>query len=50
LVLMVMILLIINLCGLPINYEGRHIDKINNNTLLIVGNNNKAFRLNLDEK
>ena len=36
--------------GLPINYEGRHIDKINNNTLLIIGNNNKAFRLNLDEK
>lgn len=36
--------------GLPINYEGRHIDKINNNTLLIIGNNNKALRLNLDEK
>ena len=36
--------------GLPINYEGRHIDKINNNTLLIIGNNNNAFRLNLDEK
>lgn len=36
--------------GLPINYEGRHIDKLNNNTLLIIGNNNKAFRLNLDEK
>ena len=36
--------------GLPINYEGRHIDKLNNNTLLIIGNNNNAFRLNLDEK
>ena len=35
---------------IPINYEGRHIDKINNNTLLIIGNNNKALRLNLDEK
>jgi hypothetical protein len=35
---------------LPINYEGRHIDKINNNTLLIIGNNNNAFRLYLDEK
>ena len=36
--------------GLPINYEGRHIDKLNNNTLLIIGNNNQAYRLNLDEK
>ncbi len=34
--------------GLPINYEGRHIDKLNNNTLLIIGNNNQAYRLNLD--
>ena len=36
--------------GLPINYEGRHIDKLNNNTLLVIGNNNQAYRLNLDEK
>jgi len=36
--------------GLQINYEGRHIDKLNNNTLLIIGNNNQAYRLNLDEK
>ena len=32
------------------NLYSSHIDKINNNTLLIIGNNNKAFRLNLDEK
>ena len=36
--------------GLPINYEGRHIDKINNNTLLIIGNNNDSYVLDLDEK
>ena len=36
--------------GLPINYEARHIDKINKNTLLIIGNNNKAYRLDLIEK
>lgn len=36
--------------GLPINYEARHIDKVNKNTLLIIGNNNKAYRLDLIEK
>ena len=35
--------------GLPINYEARHIDKINKNSLLIIGNNNKAYKLNLIE-
>ena len=35
---------------LPINYEARHIDKVNKNTLLIIGNNNKAYRLDLIEK
>ena len=35
--------------GLPINYEARHIDKINKNSLLIIGNNNRAYKLNLIE-
>lgn len=35
--------------GLPINYEARHIDKINKNSLLIIGNNNRAYKLNLTE-
>ena len=35
--------------GLPINYEARHIDKINKNSLLIIGNNNIAYKLNLIE-
>ena len=36
--------------GLPINFEGRHIEKINNNTLLIIGNNNNSYILSLNEK
>ena len=36
--------------GLPLNYEARHIDKINKNSLLIIGNNNSSYTLNLIEK
>lgn len=36
--------------NLPIKFEGRHIDKINNNTLLIIGNNNNAYKLTFSEK
>ena len=36
--------------GLPLNYEARHIDKINKNSLLIIGNNNRSYTLNLIEK
>jgi len=36
--------------GLPLNYEARHIDKINKNSLLIIGNNNSSYTLDLIEK
>ena len=28
---------------LPINFEGRHIDKVNNDTFIIIGNNNNSY-------
>ena len=30
---------------LPINFEGRHIDKVNNDTFIVIGNNNNSYLL-----